>query len=465
MDEFDLSPEMAVEPLSIAPPQKKPAQPQGGGLRDLGPIATLIPIALARGGRMGVAGLLQGYQQAQAQKQQQARLGQQDQRQASIDEQNRQRTDATVSESQQRQRLAYMKAYQDALANVTTPEELSSVQSAYGQMGAPLGIEQGAIGQLAATVTPNKLTQRRVEKVVKGMNADTLQALMESQASLQDGDRLIPFAEWSQYVAHGVGADGKPIVKAPVVAKPDVPNTPEERMAAALRSGDMAAVKLEEDALRRVGEARRAPDDPVLSEMRALRLEQAKAGQGAGPSLPPTIQRRVDAKAKGFDAQPAVKRTATMAEAVAFADSLDPNTKNPADDQAIIYAFAKAMDPDSVVREGEYATVQKYAQSWAEWFGFNAARVFSNTQFLTPQARANMKATIRKRYLAGKAQYDNLRKSYAAQINNITGQQDGEAHLTDYAGAFPSEPAKPAGGTTGAGGATYEEYLRRKGQR
>jgi hypothetical protein len=76
-----------------------------------------------------------------------------------------------------------------------------------------------------------------------------------------------------------------------------------------------------------------------------------------------------------------------------------------------------------------------------------------------------MKATIRKRYLAGKAQYDNLRKSYAAQINNITGQQDGEAHLTDYAGAFPSEPAKPAGGTTGAGGATYEEYLRRKGQR
>jgi hypothetical protein len=76
-----------------------------------------------------------------------------------------------------------------------------------------------------------------------------------------------------------------------------------------------------------------------------------------------------------------------------------------------------------------------------------------------------MKATIRKRYLAGKAQYDNLRKSYAAQINNITGQQDGEAHLTDYAGAFPSEPTKPAGGATGSGGATYEEYLRRKGQR
>ena len=33
------------------------------------------------------------------------------------------------------------------------------------------------------------------------------------------------------------------------------------------------------------------------------------------------------------------------------------------DDQALIYTFAKVMDPNSVVRESEYQTVQDYSQS------------------------------------------------------------------------------------------------------
>jgi hypothetical protein len=197
---------------------------------------------------------------------------------------------------------------------------------------------------------------------------------------------------------------------------------------------------LQQKAITLVDQAK--PPDPTLEAIRQLQLDNARKGAQEG-NLPPGVRSRVDAKAKGFDSQPVVKRVQTQAEAVSFANSLDPNTKNPADDQALIYAFAKAMDPDSVVREGEYATVQKYAQSWADSFGFNAQRIFSNTAFLTPQARANMKATIAKRYQAGKAQYDNLRKSYADQINRITGKPDGEAHLTDYAGAFPEATATP----------------------
>ena len=52
--------------------------------------------------------------------------------------------------------------------------------------------------------------------------------------------------------------------------------------------------------------------------------------------------------------------------------------KNPTstNDQALIYAFAKAMDPTSSVREGEYATVQKYAQSFANQLGFDVNRLF-----------------------------------------------------------------------------------------
>jgi hypothetical protein len=170
-----------------------------------------------------------------------------------------------------------------------------------------------------------------------------------------------------------------------------------------------------------------------LGQMRLDAAQTAKATAG----LPVATQRRVDIKARAFDSQPIVKKIQTMAEAVTFADGLDPKTTNPADDQALIYSFAKAMDPESVVREGEYATVQKYAQSWAERFGFDVARIFSNTTFLTPEARANMKATIRARYQAARPQYDNVRQSYVTQINRITKQADGNDYLVDYGAAFP----------------------------
>ena len=199
--------------------------------------------------------------------------------------------------------------------------------------------------------------------------------------------------------------------------------------------------------------------DPLVSEMRALRLERERNAPAA--QHPPAVQRRIDAISKGFDAQPAVKRTQMLAEAVAFADSLDINTQNPADDQALIYAFAKAMDPESVVREGEYATVQKYAQAWAQSFGFNAARIFSNTPFLTSQARQNMKNTIRSRFQAGRGQYVNLRRSYAGRIDRITGQPGaGESELVDYGGGFPEEPPAATAPTPGS---AREKYRQRQG--
>lgn len=171
----------------------------------------------------------------------------------------------------------------------------------------------------------------------------------------------------------------------------------------------------------------------------------ASSQSGGGGAFAPRIQQRIDAKGKEFNAQPVVKRIQQMAEAVSFADSLDINTNNPNDDQALIYSFAKAMDPDSVVREGEYATVQKYAQSWAQTFGFNAQRIFSNSAFLTPQARANMKATIRSKYQSAIPQYKNVRQNYVSQVDRIAGQPGaGNDWIVDYEAAFPQEPQKPA---------------------
>jgi hypothetical protein len=179
----------------------------------------------------------------------------------------------------------------------------------------------------------------------------------------------------------------------------------------------------------------------MQADDRAPRVTVNTGGQGA---YPPAQQRRIDAVIKGFDAQPVVKRTQVMSEGVNFSQALEDDTTNPADDQALIYAFAKVMDPDSVVREGEYATVQKYAQSWAQRFGFDVQRIFSNTQFLTPQARKNMKATLMTKFNVERRAYENLRNEYGRRIERITGKPGGIEELTDYGAAFPQDAAAPS---------------------
>lgn len=208
------------------------------------------------------------------------------------------------------------------------------------------------------------------------------------------------------------------------------------------------------------GQADDRGPDATLQAIRELTLQAARDRAANKPPLPPASQRRVDILTRGFDQQPSVKRAATMAEAVNFATGMKDDTTNPADDQALLYAFAKAMDPDSVVREGEYATVQKYAQSWAESFGFNAARIFSNTTFLTPQARKNLKATIRAKFAANKKQYDALRQSYRDRINRITGAGDGDSYLTDYGGGFPEDGESAPAPAAVPGGAPSKATLR-----
>ncbi len=159
-------------------------------------------------------------------------------------------------------------------------------------------------------------------------------------------------------------------------------------------------------------------------------------------TLPPKIQQMVNNQSRAFDASPVVKRAQLAAEVTDFVNSLDVNTKNPADDMGLIYAYAKSQDPESAVREGEYASVQKYSQSVAQQFGVNIKRIGYEAPFLTPSARANLKATILSKQKASQRQYDNLRKSVAQRINRITGQQDGEDWLTDYGAVFPEDKPK-----------------------
>lgn len=169
-----------------------------------------------------------------------------------------------------------------------------------------------------------------------------------------------------------------------------------------------------------------------------LDYKQAIAAAGRAPSsasdglTPAQINSTVNSIAGAFDNEPIVKQYNNISSAYNTIQSIGVNTKNPADDINFIYAFAKIMDPESVVREGEYATIQKYAQSWASTFGFNSKRVFSNTNFLSPQAKQQMLNTLEPKVQTVTNQYNNLYNSYQQQIEGAyTGQP---RTLTNYAG-------------------------------
>lgn len=144
----------------------------------------------------------------------------------------------------------------------------------------------------------------------------------------------------------------------------------------------------------------------------------------------------VRSKVSSFKSEAIVTNFNVINEGYNFAKSISTETTNPADDQALIYAFAKAMDPNSVVREGEYATAQKYAQSWIKAYGKSIEQAIAGTGFLSKEARANIKKTIETKYKSSESNYKNVYNQYVEGINNLTGRNDGEKFLTDYAAAY-----------------------------
>jgi hypothetical protein len=143
----------------------------------------------------------------------------------------------------------------------------------------------------------------------------------------------------------------------------------------------------------------------------------------------------IDKYSSEFKNEATVKNFQVVAEGFDFAQSLidDKGRITSSDDQGLIYAFAKAMDPNSVVREGEYRTVQNYAQSWAEKFGFDVKRIASNTPFLTQEARENMVTTIQKKFNASERAYTNIYSEYSNKIDDLLERKNiGGQYLIDY---------------------------------
>ena len=226
--------------------------------------------------------------------------------------------------------------------------------------------------------------------------------------------------------------------------------TPHEQITAQ-QAGATAAETARRNAATEARDTRNAAE--TARHNQAMEARMAKAAE---MGLNQSQNQRVTQIANQFENEPIVKNYNIIAEGANFANSLGTGAKgNAGDDQALLYAFAKAMDPGSVVREGEYATVQKYAQSWADNFGFKADRIFSNSPFLTDDARRQMKDTIGKKVTSAKQSYDNVHNEYGRRIELQAGVKGGKDYLTNYGQAFDGSKGgstkAPAVGTVEGG--------------
>lgn len=117
---------------------------------------------------------------------------------------------------------------------------------------------------------------------------------------------------------------------------------------------------------------------------------------------------------KEFSGLPEVKNFKEVAPTfAAMVDAAGRNT--PQADINLVYGLAKIFDPTSVVREGEYATIEK-SQSIPDWLKGQAQRLAGGAR-LNEDTRQKLLAEAAGRTQSFKSQYDSARATYTDIAN------------------------------------------------
>lgn len=173
-------------------------------------------------------------------------------------------------------------------------------------------------------------------------------------------------------------------------------------------------------------------------------------------NLPTSVQTKIISSAESFGGTDVVKKFNATVDGINLVNGISADTTNPSDHQTIVYAFAKSLDPESVVREGEYATIKKYAQSAINKYSKEITNALNGTGFLSKEAIENIKTTMQNNYKSRKPAYDNLYRQKSKVINNIAGSDVADLFLVDYAGGVGQQQGPANGQTQVYNGATYK---------
>lgn len=154
---------------------------------------------------------------------------------------------------------------------------------------------------------------------------------------------------------------------------------------------------------------------------------RAPSSGGGGGLSAAQINATVNSIAGAFDNEAIVKEYNTIRRNLETYNNLGTSAT---DDIQRVYTFAKVADPNSAVKEGEYASIEKYAQAVAQRAGLQLSRVFSPTGILTPEARTAMGLTLQTSLNASQSSYNQIQSEYQRQIDAAYSGQPRQ--LTQY---------------------------------
>ena len=351
-DPFDPSaaaPVFDPQTLMQAAPGTQPPPPQTQGF-DKQKLLRLIPLVAAavKGGPGALEGLLQGYQQAEAQRQQQGTQQAQTQRQSMLDDRALQQTQFTqryqvaqLQQQQEKARADLVQEFSKALTSeeLTDPEAVRALTQLYEARGQALGVRPGTFETTAMQVVkPSALETKAARKKVNELRTQFSTKWMEEGAKFTHelpGGKRVSFQQLLAMAGMTPGPTAPQT--APNAIASDIPLDRQHAMA--LVSGNEALAKQIETALSRQDATRRDPpreSNSGVMDARRFSMEQRLVAQWDKAQAPVRDMRRA---------------LVLMETGLRRFRSGDKNGGS----QNILVTFQKILDPTSVVRESEYA--------------------------------------------------------------------------------------------------------------
>jgi hypothetical protein len=153
---------------------------------------------------------------------------------------------------------------------------------------------------------------------------------------------------------------GQTFTSAAPQPEPTKPGTLEDyivRTAAEMKVDPKTLKPAQIESLRRRWESMNDKNDPLLAELRAMRIEEMRRRSNS-PDMSPAQFNMANKLADDFTRDSKDYITRGQSYATVLAAGSDPS---PAGDLSLIFAYMKMLDPGSVVREGEFATAQNTA--------------------------------------------------------------------------------------------------------
>mgnify|MGYP003144064390 CR=1 FL=1 len=172
--------------------------------------------------------------------------------------------------------------------------------------------------------------------------------------------------------------------------------------------------------------------DPQGNLINEVDLGQSATQKINNSGLDYRTQTQIDSIAKGFDTHQIVKNFIVVQNKRESVQRIIDSDVGGAGDLALIFEFMKALDPNSVVRESEYAAAAKsgniFVGVYARFNGYWKAE----GGFMPPALKNDFMEITNQKYQVVESQYQNLYSEYGRRIDRKTGVDDGTEYLTNY---------------------------------